>query len=263
MNNHKNKLTGSAFAVFALCGFAQQASAELYISPVVRQTVKIDNTSPNQNSGSIAVQEQSRSITGESSVHGEFLMREEAEAPLESTMRFGKNVPLFIALEKVVPDSKNWFIHFDDGLENLAVSWKGGRTWEDVISIIEKENNINIKINHEEHAIGISKDAQLSIYLAKKLPAVWKVSPKMTLRENLDAWSKRAGWNLVWDENLKIDYPIVHGAVLTGDFIGEGGVVDTLLYSMRFAEKPLTAKFHTKNKVLFVTEAGYRQEVAN
>lgn len=262
MNNYKNKLTGSAFAVVALCGFAQQASAELYVSPVVRQTVKIDNFE-NKAPGYVPVEEQASAISGESTVHGEFLMREEAEAPIEATMRFGKNVPLFIALEKVVPESKDWFINIDDGLDNIAVSWKGGRTWEDVISIISKQNNLNIKINHEEHAIGISKDPQLAIFLAKKVPQVWKVSPRLTLRENLDSWCKRAGWNLVWDDKLKIDYPIVQGAVLTGDFVGEGGVVDTLLYSMRMAEKPLTARFHTQNKVLFVTEAGFRQEVIN
>ncbi|WP_137297146.1 TcpQ domain-containing protein [Psychromonas sp. SP041] len=263
MNKYKNKLTGRTVGALIVCGLSQQASAQLYVSPVVRQTVKIDSFDKKESPEMVAVKEEVTSVSGQSTVHGSFLMREEVEAPNASTMRFGKNVPLFIALEKVVPNSKDWFIHIDDGLDNMAVSWKGGQTWEDVVYAIGAQNNLNIKINNDEHAIGVSKNAELAVLLAKEVPEVWEIKSSLTLRENLAEWAKKAGWSLVWDESLKVDFPVVKGAVLTGKFIGEGGVVDTLLYSMRKNKVPLTAKFHKMNKVLLITEAGYRQEVAN
>lgn len=199
-------------------------------------------------------------VTGHSQFHGDFIMKENYQ---NNVMKFGKNVPIFVALEKIVPSSNEWFIHIDDGLENKTVSWKGGNSWEDVLSTIAEQNNLYIKINNAERAIGISTNSDVAYQLAKKIPTVWRLSEKLSLRENISHWCKKAGWNLEWDPILNVDYPVVHGAVLTGKFVGQGGVIDQLLFSLKDNTKPLRAEFHTLNKVLLVTNAGYRQEVMN
>jgi hypothetical protein len=121
---------------------------------------------------------------------------------------------------------------------------------------------MHIVINTEEKAIGVSSNGKLATSLAKQIPQVWKLEPGKSLRENLIVWSGRAGWSLQWDPSLNFDYPVDHGAVLTGQFTGEGGVVDQVLYSFRNAPKPLTAVFYEANNVVLITNAGFKQEVA-
>lgn len=263
MYNNKKKLGGAVLAAVTLSIFAQQVSAELYVSPVVRKTVKFDQHQVNKNKPGLQMQSakgKSLSFTGQSSVHGEFIMKEQPEV-LSTVMRFGQNVPLFVAIERVVPESSDWYIHLDEGLDNSIVNWEGGNSWESVLNTIGEQNNLVISVNHEERAIGVSKDAKLSQHLAMRIPQIWRLKTSLSLRENLEEWSQRAGWQLEWDDKLNIDYPINHGAVLTGRFVGEDGVVDQILYSLRDLEKPLRAKFHKMNNVLLITEAGYQQEV--
>jgi hypothetical protein len=252
---NKNKLVLVAFSLFSLAGLAQSVSAELYVSPVVRDSVKFDNTGPKDLSAPPQA-----AISGASTVHGDFVMKDKPES-LSTVMRFGQNVPLFVAIEKVVPQSADWKINVDSGLENSIVNWEGGESWEDVISIIAKQNNLSIIINVDEKAIGISKDNRLATSLAMKSPQVWRLETNKTLRQNLEAWATKAGWKLEWDSRLNIDYPITNGAVLTGNFVGKDGVVDQVLYSLKKKQKPLRAEFHTLNNVLLITEAGFKQEV--
>lgn len=263
MNNNKKRLGGTAIAVITLGLFAQQASAELYVSPVVRKSVKFDHGQVKKVEPANKMQaarSRSVSVTGQSSVHGDFIMKEQPEK-LSTVMRFGQNVPLFVAIERVIPDSSDWYIHLDEGLDNSIVNWEGGESWESVLNTIAEQNNLVIRVNHDERAIGVSKDSKLAGHLAMRIPQIWRLSPKLTLRENLESWSQRAGWSMEWDGNLNIDYPVSHGAVLTGKFIGQNGVVDQVLYSLKGVEKPLRAEFHTVNNVLFITEAGFQQEV--
>lgn len=256
MKNNYKKL---AIAALGLSAFAatQPVFAELYVSPIVRDSVKFDAVQAPENESNAKKDE---SVTGESSVHGRFVMKDNPET-LSTLMRFGRNVPLFVALEKIIPGSKDWYIHVDDGLENSIVDWEGGESWEDVLRIISDQNNLVIRINKEERSVGVSKNAKLAEHLAHPIPKVWRLQDDLTLRENLAKWAERAGWSLEWDEKLNIDFPISHSAVLTGDFVGVGGVVDQVMYSLKDSEKPLTAQFYEINNVVLVTEAGYKQEV--
>eukprot|EP00487_Bulimina_marginata_P004504 TRINITY_DN2095_c0_g2_i1.p1 TRINITY_DN2095_c0_g2~~TRINITY_DN2095_c0_g2_i1.p1 ORF type:complete len:221 (+),score=33.67 TRINITY_DN2095_c0_g2_i1:545-1207(+) len=220
MYNNK-KITKIAMSVAVLCGFAHQAQAELYISPVVRKTVTFDGAEKAKQiearGGMIESVAKSKSISGQSSVHGDFLMKEQPEE-LSTVMKSGKNVPLFVALETVIPDSSDWKINVDEGLENTVLNWQGGNSWEGVLDAISEQNHLTIEVSHAERAVGVSKNSKLAHHLAKQQPEVWRLSPTMTLRENLESWAQKSGWSLHWDDSLQIDYPINHGAVLTGKF---------------------------------------------
>ncbi len=235
------------------------AFAELYVSPVVRNSVTYNGAG--EPSNAVESQGRSRAVAGASDVHGRFLMREQTER-LTTVLRYGQNVPLFVAVEKIVPNASDWYINIDEGLPNSTVNWEGGDTWEEVLQVLADQNNISISVNREERAIGISKNSKLAVYLAMRVPQVWRLSTDKTLRENLDLWAKRAGWRLEWDEKrLDIDFPVNHSAVLVGDFIGEDGVISRLLASLKGSERPLRAEFYTANNVLLITEAGFQQEV--
>ncbi len=227
----------------SLLVLAAPAFADLYVSPVLRDTVRLDTAAGGQ-------------VRGSSTVHGDFVM----QAPSQAAMRYGKNVPLFVALEHVIPDSASWKVNIDRGLENRVVSWDGGDTYEEVLAAIGDQNGLSIVMNSVEKTIGVSEEEKLSLHLAKKEQEVWHLEAGKTLKDNLEQWAQDAGWQLSWDERLRIDYPILHSAVLTGPFAGESGVVDRLLAAFKDQPRPLTATFHTGNRVLRITEAGYRQE---
>lgn len=258
---HKNKIFTAMALSSVIFISSSGALAELYVSPVVRESVTFDEkSSVEKNSDSGAFKTGSQ-VSGESNIHGGFVMRENTDR-LSTVMAYGQNVPLFIAVERVVPNSADWKINVDSGLENSVVNWEGGETWEGVLENIAKQNGLYLTINSEEKAIGITKVEGLSQHLAMKSPQVWRLESGKSLRQNLSAWATRAGWKLEWDQKLDFDYPITHSAVLTGKFVGEGGVVQQVLDSIKDRDKPLRPIFYTQNSVLLITEAGYQQEVA-
>ena len=244
---------------------AQWAQAELYVSPVFRDSVRYNE--PRQPAaqtraadGAVApsgVPKQASQVSGESSIHGQFVMdgQDSSEKPV---LKYGRNVPLFVAMENIVP--KDWMVNPEEGLTNRVVNWEGGNTWETVLRSIADQNGLVIVINQNERAVGVSVNPDIAKNLAMRVPQVWQLKSGLSLRENLSVWAKRAGWSLDWDSKLKIDYPITHDAVLTGPFAGSNGVVDKVLSSLRNEQKPLTAVFFMQNRVMKVREAGYRIE---
>lgn len=254
MNNNKSKVTILAGMLAAVAGFS--ANAELYVSPVVKKSVKIKH----EEVVKIGSHNQVTSIQGQSEKHGDFLIRERTDADL-AVMRFGKNVPLFVAFDKIIPNSKDWTVHFDADLESFPVDWEGGNDWEGVLKAISEQNDIDISVNYEEMAIGVARESGLAFHLAKKIPQVWRLETDKSVRGNLEEWAKKAGWNVAWDKKLRIDYPVIYKATFTGKFEGKGGVVDQLIISLKDEDVPLKATFYQGNSVVVITEAAFNQEV--
>jgi hypothetical protein len=244
----------AASALAALC-MAQGASAELYISPIVRNTViynEGESTAPQDRDA------EAQTVTGHSSVHGKFLMAGKP-APSAEIVPYGRNVPLFVAVENVVPDIDTWAVHIDKGLENMVVNWRGGGTWQEILETIGEQNALAVVINNDQRAIGISHSEELAPYLAYRIPQVWRMDPALSLGENLDQWVERAGWRL--DRTaLSIDYPIHHGATFTGEL---KEVLNEVLGAFANAEVPLQARLYRANRVVRLMEGGYDKEVVN
>ena len=253
---------------------SQIALAELYISPVLRNTVSYSPTSPAPQAqpapaaavkaaapvaAPVAATTQAAptqaSIKGSSTVHGAFEMKAE---PKKGSL-FGKNVPLFVALENLVPNSKSWTIVFQPGTENLPVSWKDATTWRDAVVQISKSNRLMIAINEPAKRISVARSADMAKRLAQPGQDVWQLNTQLSLRGNLEAWAKKAGWKVDWG-TTQIDYPVDHSATLVGNFAGRGGVVDRVLNATASREVPLTAKFYRGNNVVVIQEDGYKPE---
>jgi hypothetical protein len=279
-----NKKIATCLLLGMMAGMtAKQAAAELYVSPITDDS-SINNTQTKSAplpSATAFVSSSAKSVSAPT-VQIAAPLAQPVVTPVATqlsvatpvvinsiainkpiAMKYGRNVPLFIAMDKIVPHTDGWIVNIDDGLSNKLVSWNGGDDWRGVLSSIASKNGLTIKVNDLEHAVGVSSSSLLAEQMASKSNKVWRLRTDKTLRENLDEWAKKAGWYLKWDESLKIDYPITNSAVLTGDFVGKGGVVDRVIYSLRNQEKPLTAVFYKANNVVLITEAGYKQEGAN
>lgn len=178
-------------------------------------------------------------------------------------MRYGKNIPLSVVFDKLVPKYEGWTVNMEDGLASRKVSWSGGETWKEVLSRISNDNSFTIIVNEAEKAIGVSGSMVMAENLAHKQNQIWKLESHKTLKENLTAWATKAGWSLEWDNGLDIDYPVTNNAVLVGAFAGKGGVIDRVVYSLRNQERPLTAVFYKANNVVLIKEAGFKQSGKN
>ncbi len=96
--------------------------------------------------------------------------------------------------------------------------------------------------------------------IAPPAPAVpvvqtWTLDPSKTLRENVEAWTKKAGWSsVVWEG---ADYPIQAAATFTGAFDSPEGPLAELISAYDGSEQPLLARLLRRDKVVHVTNRNY------
>ncbi|MBI6883007.1 TcpQ domain-containing protein [Pseudomonas putida] len=265
---HKLKALAGALAGIA---FIQQASAELYISPVLRDSVEAQPSAPTPSPAyrpaaqPIQAQPGQRVVrpwvnpnaqTAPSTV-GSVPSAAPVSKPINTL--FGRDVPLKAALEILVPNSRSWSIVYEPGVENKKVSWRDVANWKDALGQISRENGIIIGLNENAKRIAVTYSAEMAQKLAQPGNNVWVLQEGLSLRENLIAWGKIAGWEVDWSDTL-VDYPIDHSATLVGQFSGKGGVVDRVLAATAYRETPLIGNFYKGNHVVVITNAGYNPE---
>lgn len=230
------------------------AFSALYISPVVKDSVTYESQYVD------GAGDKNDQIEGSSTIHGKFMMREQDSE--QALLRYGENVPLFIALEKVVPNSSDWNIHFEEGLENIAVNWDGGQSWEGILDLISQNSGIEIFVNTEEMSIGVSKSKELAKAMAHESPKVWKLSSRKGLQENLKDWARSANKELIFAESIKdINYNVPDITII-GGLIEKGGAIDQVLTNLnRTAHVKLEAKISKDETQIVIVRAGYRKEM--
>lgn len=255
-NKNKRKIVIVTLAAIA-SGITSIAKADLYISPILRESVAVDEKLNNE----LSNKKDGKVLVGNSDKHGRFVMQEKSEAA-KKPFASGSNVPLFFAMEANIPENEDWIVHIEENIQNKPISWEDNSgNWEGTLKTIAKQNNLHITINPTEKAIGVSSDSEISYHMAKRVPQIWSLKSGKSLKKNLTDWSNKAGWSLQWDKSLEVDYMVNHNALFTGSFIGEGGVVSQVLNSMSNSSVPLRAEFYKKNKVLLIKESGFSQEV--
>lgn len=68
-----------------------------------------------------------------------------ASASNDVVQGFGRDVPLVLALQQIVPPSYRY--SFDDGISpGMNISWSGGQPWKNIIMEIAQHNNLNVDI---------------------------------------------------------------------------------------------------------------------
>ncbi|MEZ9709235.1 TcpQ domain-containing protein [Vibrio breoganii] len=254
------------------CGVATTvAHADLYISPALRGTVTLDKPEEaakpedaKKGTDAVSGQHKGKVVSGKSERHGNFMMRETNTEQEEKPFAYGTNVPLFVAVESNVPNKDKWIFHIDESIQNRVVNWATSTTgWQAVLKEIAEQNNFHVHINHEESAIGVASTEKLAFHFGHAIPQVWVMEAGRSLKENLRNWAERAGWRLMWSNNLEIDYITEQSAIFTGEFLTEDskGVIYEVTQATLTTDEPLKPTFYTRNKVLLIESSGYSQEV--
>lgn len=201
-------------------------------------------------------------------------------------------VALTTALKQIVP--QGWRAK-KSGAVDVAqkVSWRGdGRPWIEVLHDLAADSNVNILVDWNAKEVTVapgsgsglgsgalaSQPSEMSfkrsapsteglrqiavIESIAKPPAAapakhsWTLVPTLTLRENIEAWAKEAGWEVSWAAS---NYPVSARVVLSGAFDDASeGPLFQLAKAYESAEQPLTFRFFTNN-VLRVENASYKQ----
>lgn len=99
----------------------------------------------------------------------------------------------------------------------------------------------------EEIAVDTSADAEAPITLQDQVRS-WVVANGQTLREVLQSWCDKEGWDLVWTTSR--EYPIEASAVFKGRFVD---VASALVRNFGRATPIPYAKFYKGNRVLVIS----------
>ncbi len=148
----------------------------------------------------------------------------------------------------------------DDGGEVLAVSRSGRFNCAQYadgyeafaakmgMSATESETDgFSLTADGSEIAVDISADAEPAPILVDQVRS-WVVANGQTLREVLQDWCNKEGWDLVWATAR--EYPIEASAVFKGRFVD---VAAALVRNFGRATPVPYAKFYKGNRVLVVT----------
>lgn len=174
-------------------------------------------------------------------------------------MSYGVNVPIKIALKNLLPSNQNWKVRYDDKMSSLKLNWDGGNTWEGVLNAISKANGISFTINKNSKILSVASSKKYSDALALPSPELWTIKKGSTLRKTIKNWGKLSGWNVFWDKDFDLDFPIVFDAKLIGTFDGANGVLHTLLNSVSEKGQPISAEFYSQNRVVYIKNGGFQQ----
>ena len=101
-----------------------------------------------------------------------------------------------------------------------------------------------------EIGVHISADAEAPQQVADQVRS-WVVANGQTLREVLQSWCDKEGWDLVW--TTEREYPIEASAVFKGRFVD---VASALVRNFARATPIPYAKFYKGNRVLVVSTTG-------
>lgn len=148
----------------------------------------------------------------------------------------------------------------DDGGSVLAVSRSGRKNCNknaDAYSafaakmgmnkVDEKGNILADADDDSEIAVNASADAEPSVKLTDQVRS-WVVANGQTLREVLQNWCDKEGWDLVWATSR--EYPIEASAVFKGRFVD---VASALVRNFGRATPVPYAKFYKGNRVLVIS----------
>lgn len=173
-------------------------------------------------------------------------------------MSYGTDELLVEVLDELRPN-KEWLIRMDSGLKDYLVSWRSNAQWYEILEAIDKQNNVNIFLNHDEKVIGTSKELKALPYLSMREPMLWRISSRETLKENLERWAFILKYELVW--NVDSDYPIEADAAFYGPLFGEKGALNKTFRSINSAFKnieKLGYRVNENNQVISVYSIAHK-----
>jgi len=154
--------------------------------------------------------------------------------------------------------SRNTCTKYKDGYD--AFNAKMGLTEEEVAMVNEEDDlfagtasgmsasgEYMTESSETEISVDISADAEPPVVLMDQVRS-WVVASGQTLREVLQNWCNKEGWDLVWATSR--EYPIEASAVFKGRFVD---VASALVRNFSRATPVPYAKFYKGNRVLVIS----------
>ena len=144
----------------------------------------------------------------------------------------------------------------DDGGDVLTLSRSGRKTcgsYSDGYASYLAKNGLSdttmlsTESSDSEIGVDVSADAEAPAVVADQVRS-WVVASGQTLREVLQSWCDKEGWDLVWATSR--EYPIEASAVFKGRFVD---VASALVRNFGRATPIPYAKFYKGNRVLVVS----------
>ena len=147
----------------------------------------------------------------------------------------------------------------DDGGNVLAVSRSGRKNCgkyadgyeafavRNGMKVESAEQDVEVVEEETEIAVDVSADAEAPVNLTDQVRS-WVVANGQTLREVLQSWCDKEGWDLVW--TTAREYPIEASAVFKGRFVD---VASALVRNFGRATPVPYAKFYKGNRVLVIS----------
>ena len=134
---------------------------------------------------------------------------------------------------------------YADGYEAFAV--RNGIKVEEEIKTMDVAGDVE---QETEIAVDVSADAEAPVNITDQVRS-WVVANGQTLREVLQSWCDKEGWDLVW--TTAREYPIEASAVFKGRFVD---VASALVRNFGRATPIPYAKFYKGNRVLVISTDG-------
>ncbi len=177
-----------------------------------------------------------------------------------ANMLHGTQIPVGFA-DECTNDSEMPLLHRevleDDGGNVLAVSRSGRRNcgkyadgydaFAVKMGMKAEEKTQGVEEVEAEIAVDASADAEAPSVLTDQVRS-WVVANGQTLREVLQNWCNKEGWDLVWATSR--EYPIEASAVFKGRFVD---VASALVRNFGRATPIPYAKFYKGNRVLVIS----------
>ncbi len=147
----------------------------------------------------------------------------------------------------------------DDGGAVLTVSRSSRRdcnSYSDGYAAFAAKNGMDVSAQQQdvtvleeetEIAVNVNADAEPTPVMIDQVRS-WVVANGQTLREVLQNWANKEGWDLVWATSR--EYPIEASAVFKGRFVD---VASALVRNFARATPVPYAKFYKGNRVLVIT----------
>ena len=133
------------------------------------------------------------------------------------------------------------------GDAQTIISGGGSTILPDGARAIVTSDGQTIIAGGEEIAIDLSADAEPAVTLQDQVRS-WVVASGQTLREVLQSWCDKEGWDLVWTTSR--EYPIEASAVFKGRFVD---VASAVVRNFGRAIPVPYAKFYKGNRVLVIS----------
>ncbi|MCC2624349.1 MAG: hypothetical protein K0R14_222 [Burkholderiales bacterium] len=136
-------------------------------------------------------------------------------------------------------------------IQNAFITSNG--TVRDFINVAAEKFNYAVNINGNKVVFSANNPnvpnlttLDATSLVSSPTTQIWSLDPKdKTLRNTLTKWSKKEGWQLVW--NVKADYPITTSWNIPGTF---EVAVNEILKASQSTDTPLQAVMHDSNHVL-------------